>query len=116
MAQGLGTKTQEGSFLALVDEDQAIKESIYNILTTRKGERVGNAEFGCDLNSLLFNPNIEYYWEAIKLEIMSSVERWEPRVQLLNIEFAQVDNSLTLFVVFVKLETETIDSLSVVNL
>ncbi len=116
MAIGIGSKTESDGFLRLITEDDIIKESIYNILTTRKGERVGNPEFGCDLQALLFNPNIEYYWEAIKLELIDCIEAYEPRVQVLNIEFAQIENSLSVFVVFLKLSTGELDSMAVADI
>lgn len=110
---GIGTKNSSDQFGGLKDSNELIKESIFNILNTRRGERLGNPTFGSDLYTFIFNPNIDYYWDAIKLEIIKNIEEFEPRVQVLNVEFAQADTSLTLFVVFLILETQELDSLAV---
>ena len=51
----------------------AIKQSIKNILSTRKGTRIFNAEFGSDIHKYLFE---------IMNEIVIAVGRWEPRVTI----------------------------------
>lgn len=57
---------------------QLIAENIKRILTTRKGERVNNPEFGSDCQKFLFMPQLAI--DDLIAEIKSSVERWEPRV------------------------------------
>lgn len=62
------------------DEKELIKENIKRILTTRKGERVNNPEFGSRLKEFLFMPQM--YVDDLMLEIRSSIEQWEPRVKV----------------------------------
>ena len=112
--KGVSTKgLLPGQTFKVKTDNELIKESIFNILTTNKGERVGNPEFGTELDKLLFNPNLEQYWEAIKLEVVKDIETWEPRVAILSIEFVadQDNNKVTLFVTFINLLTKELDSL-----
>jgi phage baseplate assembly protein W len=116
---GIGTSglSREQVF-KLKQDNELIKESIYNILTTNKGERAGNPAFGTDLNRLLFNPNLETYWEAVKLEIIKDIELWEPRVVVLTVEFMadQENNKLTLYVFFINIINQELDVLAIKDL
>lgn len=119
MPRGVSTKDlPEGQAFKVKSDLEILKESVYNILTTNKGERAGNPAFGSDLNKLLFNPNLEPYWEAIKLEVIRSVEIWEPRVALLSVEFLadEDNNKLTLIIFFISLLTGETDGLVVGDL
>jgi len=119
MATGIGTSgLLTGQVFKIKTDSELIKESIYNILTTNKGERAGNREFGTDLQKLVFNPNLEQYWEAIKLEIMKDVEIWEPRVAILDVEYTSEpdNNKLTLVVLFLNLLTQETEVLAVEDL
>jgi phage baseplate assembly protein W len=119
MPKGVSTKGLFGGQTFKVKSDiELLKESIYNILTTRKGERAGNPDFGTDLDRLLFNPNLEPYWEAIKLELIKEVELWEPRVAILSMDFvADTDNNkVSLYVYFVDLLTKQVDGLAAMNI
>lgn len=60
------------------DEKELIKENVLRILTTRKGERVGEPEFGSRVKDFLFMPQM--YVDNLLDEIKYSVERFEPRV------------------------------------
>ena len=59
-------------------ETHLIGENIKRILTTRPGERVGEPEFGSNVLKYLFMPQL--YIEDLIAEIISSIERQEPRV------------------------------------
>ena len=89
------------------EDNDVLKESIFNILTTRKGEIPGNPNFGTRLHQFLFEPNLEQFWEAIKIEVMNEVEEFEPRVVVRNVEFiANLDeHTVTLFIYFISLLT-----------
>ena len=114
---GTGGLTSDQVF-KLKTDNELLAESIYNILTTRKGERVGNREFGTDLCRQLFNPNVEQYWEAIKLEIVKDIELFEPRVIVLDIQYVAdyEEQKLSLYVTFLSLLTQTVEEIGVLEL
>ena len=58
----------------------AIKQSIKNILSTRKGTRIFNAEFGSDIHKYLFEIMDDHTSFALMNEIIIALARWEPRV------------------------------------
>jgi phage baseplate assembly protein W len=59
-------------------EAQLIGENIKRILTTRPGERVGEPDFGSHVLDYLFMPQLQV--NDLILEILSSINRQEPRV------------------------------------
>ena len=62
-------------------EDKLILENVRRILLTKRGERVNELEFGSDLREYLFLPEIKI--DDILIEVKNSIERCEPRVQVL---------------------------------
>ena len=72
--------------------DTDIKQAILIILGTSPGERVMLPQFGCRINELLFAANNSTTQGLAELYVRQAVERWEPRVQVVNvsssIEFA----------------------------
>ena len=57
---------------------QFIAENIKRILNTRKGERVNEPDFGSNVKSFLFMPQVAI--DDLMAEIKNSVETQEPRV------------------------------------
>lgn len=68
-----------GQPIIKTDED-AIKQSIRTILTTRFGEREMQPEFGCNLHSILFQPMDVFTAISMEEIIITAIEKWEPRV------------------------------------
>lgn len=64
-----------------VDVD-AVKNSIRNIFTWIKGERILDPEFGTELYKLLYNPINTYTTEQITAEIKSAISKFEPRAEI----------------------------------
>lgn len=62
---------------------EPIYQSIYNILSTSKGERIFLPEFGADLDNYLFELMTDITAFNILNTIIEAIERWEPRVSLL---------------------------------
>ena len=69
----------------VVDNENSIKESLYILLTTIPGERLMELDYGCDIQSILFKPldlNAKTY---LSNNIKSSILKWEPRIEVTNI-------------------------------
>lgn len=64
--------------------EQAVLDSIYNILHTRVGERYYNREFGSNIEDLLFEPFGFVTSRSILSELLYSITKWEPRAELIN--------------------------------
>jgi phage baseplate assembly protein W len=65
-----------------VKDVDAIKNSIKNILLTKRGERPFNPLFGCDLTNYLFEPVDVITTGLMEEEIRYSIGQHEPRVEL----------------------------------
>ena len=64
----------------------AIKQAIVNLLLTNKGERLMNPEYGSDIRRFLFEP-LDYGTAfQIKGNIRDTLERFEPRINVLDIK------------------------------
>ena len=68
-----------------------IHQSLRLILSTRKGERVNNNEFGTELHKLVFEPNDILLRDQIYFEVSIAIRRWERRISLLKIAFQNPD-------------------------
>lgn len=66
--------------------DAHIKESITQILLTNRGERVMEPEFGSNIRDLIFTEN-DPSLDNIAIDFArKSLSRWEPRIEVENIE------------------------------
>lgn len=75
-------KKNKNGFKFSKNEKELLSENIRRILKTRKGERINNPEFGSDLMSYLYMPQM--YVSDLLGEIKASIERCEPRVTVDN--------------------------------
>jgi phage baseplate assembly protein W len=82
---GLGLNAVNTSDI-LVDIDiQAIQNSIRNIFTTKKGQKILNPDFGSCLDQYLFTPISKANAKAIGNDILNSVSLYEPRIKINNV-------------------------------
>ncbi|ADJ19505.1 baseplate wedge subunit [Acinetobacter phage 133] len=64
---------------------RAVKNSILGIVTTRKGSRPFDPEFGCNLSDQLFENMTPLVADTMERVIMSSIRTYEPRVVQLRV-------------------------------
>ena len=73
------------SDLQITKDEAAVKQSVINLLMTIPGERPFQSGLGSRLNSLLFEP-LDYGVAAqIQSEIRSTINRYEPRVGIVDL-------------------------------
>lgn len=75
-------------------DDDAIKSSIIQIVSTGKRERIMRPAFGCDAFSFVFENDSDDYRRRVEREIRSSIARWEPRC-VVNAVDVQPGNEIT---------------------
>ena len=85
--------------VALVSQERELEESIRLILATAYGERPMRPEFGCGIHDYVFAPADATTAGRIDFEVRASLERWEPRIDVVSVEvtFDPVDGA-TLYV------------------
>jgi uncharacterized protein len=77
---------------------EAIKNSIRNILTTRKMERRMLPEFGASLEQILFEPMDDVTAKRIGEVILNELKTWEPRISLTDVNVTSDIENLCYFV------------------
>ena len=64
----------------IVEDNDAIIQSVKTILSTVPGERIMNPVFGSNLKYILFEPMDEISEGWVKDEIIESISLWEDRI------------------------------------
>jgi phage baseplate assembly protein W len=91
---------------AETDEDDHIRDLIYQVLFTNPGERVNRPDFGCGIGQLVFMPNSDALAAATQFLVQGALTRWlDTVVAVERVEVVPQDNKLTVKVVFVKRST-----------
>jgi len=85
--------------VALVHEEDDIREAILNILQTAPGERVMRPEYGCAIHDLIFAPISARTFGRISRDVHQALGRWEPRAKVLDVSVSvDPDNDSRLLV------------------
>ena len=72
--------------LAMAEGDDAVRQAILLLLTTRQGERVMRPSYGSLLHRLVFAPNDDTTAGLAIHYVRQALARWEPRVEALAID------------------------------
>jgi phage baseplate assembly protein W len=83
----------KAGFFAIATDLDLIKQSIFVLLSTRKGEMPGIPEFGSSIHDLLFENINSITQGLITQEIKKDIETWEPRVTILSIKAFSKENT-----------------------
>jgi phage baseplate assembly protein W len=73
--------------VALSSGDEDVREAIMVILGTAPGERPMRPEFGCGIHNSIFDSVDAAMLGRIEHEIRDALDRWEPRIELLEVDF-----------------------------
>jgi uncharacterized protein len=91
--------TKASGGIALARGQTEIVEAIRLILSTAPGERPMRPEFGCGVHDLAFDPMNPTTAGRVRFEVMASLERWEPRIQVVDVLVtADDEDSATLLI------------------
>lgn len=71
---------------------QDIKEAIWIILSTTKGERVMRPEFGCGIHDYVFSSLSTTNIGMMESTVREALVKWEPRIKVLGVS-AEQDSS-----------------------
>src|SRR5574337_527162 len=83
------------------DEDDHIRDMIYQVLFTSPGERVNRPDFGCGLKNLLFMPNSDALATATQVLVKGSLQKWlENEIQVEKVEARAEEERLSVTVVY----------------
>ncbi len=83
------------------------KTNIKNLLLTRKGERVGNPEFGCDIHNFIFDQVTGDFQNKVEESIMEAITDYLPNVIVENVEAAaEVQQGQNIYIVNLSFSVE----------
>ena len=79
--------------ISMSTNEEDIKEAIQIILSTSKGERVMQPDFGCGLHDFVFAAVNASTLALIESSVKEALTLWEPRVEVLEVEVSteQID-------------------------
>lgn len=77
---------QTGMFDQSITLLQQVRSNFKNLILTKKGERVGQSDLGCDIWKILFEPLTDETLENARLSVTAAVDRWLPFIELIDFE------------------------------
>jgi phage baseplate assembly protein W len=75
----------EAGETALARHEESIRQAIWIILATSKGERRMRPDFGCGIHDLVFAPLDAGTTGRVAAEVRAALLRWEPRIEVLEV-------------------------------
>ncbi|MFC4909635.1 GPW/gp25 family protein [Actinomadura gamaensis] len=85
--------------IALVTGEREIEEAMRLVLATAPGERPTRPEFGCAIHDMVFAPVNEETAGRIGYEVRTSLDRWEPRIDVEDVQVtADVEDAGVLYI------------------
>jgi len=82
-------------------DDDAVKESIKNLVLTDRGERLFQPNLGCNVRALLFENFTPQTKISIESTIRSTIEQYEPRCFLISVDAVANEDRNTFFVTII---------------
>jgi phage baseplate assembly protein W len=84
-AEGNLRLNEDGS-LKLSEYEESVKESIWIVLGTAKGERAMRPDFGCGIYDLVFEINSASTAGRVAQEVRDALLYFEPRIDVLDVQ------------------------------
>lgn len=82
-------------------DEEAVKESVRNIILTETGERLFQPNVGCDIKRQLFenfSPQTKF---SIEGSIQTAIQQYEPRCQLVSVDAVPSEDQNSFFVTII---------------
>lgn len=80
--------------VTILKDIDAVKQSVKNLVLTARGERPFQPLLGSNIRRLLFEPVDDFTAFDIKEEVQTTLQNFEPRVKILNIDVvSEPDNN-----------------------
>ncbi len=71
---------------ALARGEETVRQSIWIILSTARGERVMRPDFGCGIHDLVFGLGDATTASLVADEVRGALRRWEPRIEVTDVQ------------------------------
>jgi len=88
----------EGGAVAVAEYEESVRQSIWVVLGTAKGERVMRPDFGCGIYDMVFGVNSSTAASEAAEEVRDALVSFEPRIDVLNVEVSPGGDGEVLYV------------------
>jgi phage baseplate assembly protein W len=88
----------DGGAVAVAEYEESVRQSIWVILGTAKGERAMRPDFGCGIYDMVFGVNSSTAASEAAEEVRDALVSFEPRIDVLNVEVSPGDDGEVLYV------------------
>jgi phage baseplate assembly protein W len=82
----------ENGQVVMAKYEDCVRQSIWTILSTARGERLMRPDFGCGIHDLVFASNSAATIGEIVSEVSEALIEWEPRIDVLNVDVQTAPN------------------------
>lgn len=103
------------SFPEAAADDDLIRQSIFQILGTSRGERVMRPTFGANVYKFVFANNNDLLADLIATEVRTALGRFEPRISVVTVQVVSNDNEVVTTVSYVVKATNVRRSVDIVE-
>ena len=79
-------RLDENGQIQVAKYEEAVRQSIFMILGTAKGERVMRPDFGCGIHDKVFAPNSSRTLGKIISDVRDALIEWEPLIDILDVD------------------------------
>lgn len=80
--------------ILMSDYEEDIREAIWIIIATAKGERIMQPDFGCDIHNFVFATLSMATMGLIESSVREALVRWEPRIDLSEVKVSPVQETV----------------------
>jgi hypothetical protein len=94
----------------LITNEQSIKESIINLLSTEPGSRPMDPRYGLNLHRYLFEPLDDITADLLAYDIKMGLEAFEPRINNIEVQIEPVEDENT-FIIYISFNVKFTSSI-----
>lgn len=87
--------------------EEAIRQSIWMILATAKGERLMRPDFGCGIHDQVFAPNSPGTIGQVISDVRDALIEWEPRIDVLDVDVIPDDTQPNYLLIQINYQVRT---------
>ncbi|NEU81200.1 GPW/gp25 family protein [Nostoc sp. UIC 10630] len=107
----LPVQLDENAQIKVARYEDVVRQSIWMILSTAKGERVMRPDFGCDIHEKVFSPNSLGTVGQIVSDVQDALIEWEPRIDVLDVDTIPDPNQPNVILIQINYQVRTTNNI-----
>jgi phage baseplate assembly protein W len=94
-------RRSNGQFPAIKTDDDLISDSIRQLMSTGKGERIFHKDIGIQALKYVFENNNAITSDSLRFEVINILTRYEPRIIPQDVQVIREDSKITLLIRYI---------------